>query len=100
MANEMAFISQPMSGLTENEILAIRDKAKRYLESHGYQVIDSYNPAPSGAKHDAAGCLARSLTLMAEADIVYFVKGWETARGCRIEERVAHDYGITCMYQY
>ena len=64
MANEMAFISQPMSGLTENEILAIRDKAKRYLASHGYQVIDSYNAAPSGAKNGTIRFLFCSFNLL------------------------------------
>lgn len=32
---------------------------------------------------------------MAKADVVVFAKGWEAARGCRIEHAVAEEYGLT-----
>lgn len=32
-----------------------------------------------------------------EADVVYFAKGWENARGCRIEHTVAKEYGLKIM---
>jgi len=99
MAKEKAFISQPMLGLTDEEILTRRNEAKAYLESHGYEVIDSFITDTIDVKHEAVAYLARSLSLMADASIVYFLKGWELARGCRIEEKVASQYGICCMYE-
>ena len=30
---------------------------------------------------------------MSECDTVYFCKGWENARGCKIEHEVAKSYG-------
>ena len=33
------------------------------------------------------------------ADCVYFAKGWEDARGCRIEHFVAAAYGAEIMYE-
>ena len=36
--------------------------------------------------------LAKSIELLDQADMVYFAKGWESARGCKIEHLVAHEY--------
>ena len=96
------FISQPMKGKTEEEILAAREKAiedvKKTMDDEPVEVIDSYfedyNPDN--------GCvplkyLARSLELLADADVVYFAKGWKNARGCRIEHEAAVEYGIATI---
>lgn len=98
------FISQPMNGKTEEEILAVREKAiesaKRNL-GEDVEVIDSYfedyNPEN--------GCvplkyLAKSLELLADADVAYFAKGWEDARGCKIENACAIAYGIDVIEDY
>lgn len=92
------FISQPMRGKTQEEILEVRkraiENAKAVLDDD-VEVIESYfedyNPDD--------GCvplkyLSKSLELLADADIAYFAKGWESARGCRIEYQCATDYGI------
>ena len=98
------FISQPMNGKTEEEILAVREKAiasaKRYI-GEDVEVIDSYfedyNPEN--------GCvplkyLSKSLELLADADVAYFAIGWENARGCRIENQCAIAYGIYVIEDY
>lgn len=41
--------------------------------------------------------LAKSLEAMATCDAVYFCKGWEETRGCRIEHEVAVAYGLTVL---
>ena len=94
-----AFISQPMSGLSDEQILAVRNKATEELKARGYEVIDSFITDEIEARVPGLAYLARSLSLMANADAVYFVKGFEKARGCRIEERCAKEYGITRMYE-
>ena len=38
--------------------------------------------------------LGESLKLLATADVAYFAKGWEKARGCKIEHTCAVEYGI------
>ena len=35
---------------------------------------------------------------MSKVDIVYFMKGWENARGCKIENKICQDYGKQTMY--
>ena len=94
------FISQPMSGKTEQEVREAREAAEKFLkEKFGdkLELIDStYDPGfkEDEVKHFSAMCLAYSLTKMAEADLVYFCYGWQDARGCVIEHEVCEKYGI------
>lgn len=96
------FISQPMRGKTDAEILAARERAiesaKRNL-GEDVEVIDSFfQNAPADAK--PLWFLGKSLELLSTADVAYFVPGWEDARGCRIENTCAIEYGITVIEDY
>ena len=42
--------------------------------------------------------LAKSLESMSLCDAAYFAKGWENARGCKIEHEVAKAYGVKIIY--
>ena len=90
------FISQPMRGKTDEEILRERDKAitnAMDIVKDNVEVIDSFfQDAPVGAK--PLWFLGKSIELLSSADIVYFCKGWNDARGCRIEHECAKEYGI------
>ena len=88
------FISQPMRGKSDEEIRIEREIAKQEAEAklgRPVEVIDSFF-----ADHTMSPleCLGESLKLLAGADIAYFARGWEQARGCRIEWRCAQDYDI------
>ena len=84
------------------EILREREAAiKASSESIGedVEVIESYFE-----DYDPKdGCiplkyLAKSLELLADADIAYFCYGWDMARGCNIEQQCAVEYGIDRIY--
>ena len=95
------FVSQPMNGKTNEEILEVRSKAIESAErelGEKVEVIDSFfKDAPHEAK--PLWFLGESLKLLSEADVVYFAKGWEEARGCRIENQCAIDYGIDLIIE-
>lgn len=96
------FISQPMRGKTDAEILAARERAiesaKRNL-GEDVEVIDSFfQNAPAAAK--PLWFLGKSLELLSTADVAYFAPGWEEARGCRIENVCAIEYGIDVIEDY
>ena len=96
------FISQPMKDKTDAEILAVREQAiqsAKNLLGEDVEVIDSFF---QDAPHDAKSLwfLAKSLELLATADVVYFAKDWEKYRGCRIENTCAIEYGITVIEDY
>lgn len=90
------FISQPMGGKTDEEILAVRKQAiekASELVGEPVEVIDSFfQSAPVGAK--PLWFLGKSLELLADADVAYFAPGWNNARGCIIERDCAIAYGI------
>lgn len=96
------FISQPMRGKTDEEILAVREKAIASAERNlgeKVEVIDSFfQNAPAEAK--PLWFLGKSLELLSTADVAYFAKGWEDARGCRIENTCAIEYGIDVIEDY
>lgn len=95
------FISQPMRGKTNEEIFAKRQKAIASAErelGEKVEVIDSFfEDAPVGA--NPLWFLAKSLELLSTADVAYFAKGWEGARGCRIENTCAIEYGIELVIE-
>lgn len=98
------FISQPMKGKTDEEILKVRERAiesaKKYLDANEeVEVIDSFfQNAPVDAR--PLWFLGKSLELLSTADVAYFAKGWEDARGCRIENTCAIEYGIEVIEDY
>lgn len=95
------FISQPMRGKTDEEILAVREKAIASAEQQlgeKVEVIDSFfQNAPANAR--PLWFLGKSLELLSTADVVFFAKGWEEARGCRIENTCAIEYGIELVIE-
>ena len=90
------FISQPMRGKTDEEILATREKAIKSAEEkigEPVEVIDSFfQSAPADER--PLWYLGKSLELLATADIAYFAEGRAMARGCKIEHTCASEYGI------
>lgn len=90
------FISQPMNGKTDDEILKVREEAVKFVkdicEDEEIELIDSFfQGAPEEAK--PLWYLGKSIQLMSEADAVFFAPGWEEARGCKIEHECALEYG-------
>jgi hypothetical protein len=89
------FISQPMSGLTNEQILDVRQKATDYISSKypDYEicVLPSYKQQPDETYNavSAVNLLGNAISLMAGANIIYFVPGWQKSKGCQIENEVA-----------
>ena len=98
------FISSPMRGSTEEEILAdrkrIEDELRTRFKEEEITIIDSYFPEFDASRAEiniGVYFLGRSILKLAEADLVVFGKGWEKARGCRIEHTVAQDYNLDIL---
>lgn len=93
------FLSHPMNGLSESEIMSIRDSAYTYLQAvyGNIKIIDNLHlyEAPKGAGR--LWHLGRSIQQLEEADAIYFCGDWEDARGCCVEERVARYYGLKVL---
>lgn len=108
VATRKAMLSQPMAGKSDEEIAATREKAVAALEAKGYTVIntlftDEWYSKDSMEKRGVAQIplcfLAKSLENMSLCHAAYFCKGWESARGCRIEHEAAKAYGLDIIYE-
>lgn len=98
------FISQPMNGLTDEEILATRERLHKQAENYLGEkliLIDSFMEDYPGEinKHVPVWYLGKSIQFLSQADVVYFGKGWEDARGCKIEYQVADAYGMAVLLE-
>lgn len=103
-----AMISQPMAGKSEKEIREAREKAIKTLEEKGYEIVNTLftDEWYSNKKMEERGVvqiplcfLAKSLENMSLCHVVYFCKGWENARGCKIEHDAAKVYGLEIIYE-
>lgn len=106
--NRKAMLSQPMAGKTDEEIVATRERAVNELKKRGYQVVNTMftDEWYSKEKMQERGVvqiplcfLAKSLENMSLCHAAYFCKGWEKARGCRIEHEAAVAYGLEIIYE-
>mgnify|MGYP004608740421 FL=1 len=103
-----AMLSQPMAGRTEQEIIATRNRAIAELKRRGYEVVNTlftdewYSEQAMkerGVVQIPLCFLAKSLENMSLCHAAYFCKGWEQARGCRIEHEAAKAYGLEIIYE-
>ena len=93
------FISQPMRGLTDEEILNKRTEILINITEkikEPVKLIDSFIKDYPGEinKYVPVFYLGKSIQLLSQADIAYFGGDWRNARGCLIEHEVATQYGI------
>ena len=84
-------ISQPMKGKTEKEIKDEREELVKKLQEEGHEVLETvFEDFDCYASPIAY--LARSIEFLDKADAVVFMKGWENARGCKVEHEIALKY--------
>lgn len=106
--SKKAMLSQPMAGKTDEEISVTREKAIEALHNAGYEIVNTlftdewYSKErleDKGVVQIPLWFLAKSIKSMSLCHAVYFCKGWENARGCRIEHEAALAYGLTVIYE-
>ena len=91
-------ISQPMKGKTNEQIREERANLIKKLEEQGNKVVDTvFENAPAN-EDIAIYMLSQSIRYIGKVDGVVFMKGWEKARGCKIEHEVAVEYGKQVFY--
>ena len=103
-----AMLSQPMGGKSDEEIKATRERAIEVLQSKGYEIVNTLftdewysheNMNARGVVQIPLCFLAKSLENMSLCHAAYFCKGWEQARGSRIEHDAAVAYGLEVIYE-
>lgn len=88
------FISIPMNNKSDDQIHSEMNAAKDKLSkifNDEFEVLDSF----INETYDSPLMyIAKSIEILSKADAAYFVKGWQSARGCNIERLCCEEYGI------
>jgi len=106
------YISQPMTGLTINEIMKQRDDAVDRLFNNILKaddcecdLIDRINVMDENLQLDKdpettkpLNYLGYDVDLMANIDLCYFVEGWQNSKGCNIEYQICKEYKIPMLF--
>lgn len=109
------FISLPMSGRSDEDVQAdikrAKEQASEYFNSCFERLeLDRYpelvfvdtfaqEPAPSGMVNPNLHYLGHSIKVLGTCSFIWFVKGWNKARGCTIEREISKLYNIPSFYE-
>ena len=91
------FVSMPMRGKGKEEILAEQKRLMGLVAKALGEKVELGESYLGEGDYSPLECLGESLKRMASADFVVFGRGWEDARGCRIEHTCALEYGVTIL---
>lgn len=96
------FISLPMHGHSEEDIQNALISAKIALgedfKDMDVTFLDCTAKIDSRGKNEGLEGLGEAIKRMADADVVAFVPGWETSKGCQVEQDIAVRWGIEQIY--
>ena len=90
------FISQPMTDKTDEQILNARKHAINIIKKKFGKDVEILDSFFKDAPHESTPVwfLGKSIEVLSKANIAYFIGDWKNYRGCKIENTVAHEYGI------
>ena len=91
-------ISQPMNGRNEEEIKKERQEIIQKFNKMHIDVINTlFTDEPPKDCNIAIYYLGKSISAMKDIDALYMCDNWFNARGCKIENQVAREYGIKIL---
>ena len=100
------FISQPMRGLSDEQILANRQKAEEDIANicsidgiEPYVLNTIFTDELGNGYNPPIFYLSLAIKELAKADLIYFCEGWEKTRGCVIEHDIAKAYGVKIIHE-
>lgn len=95
------FVSIPFDGIKDKEdyrakCQSLASRVETYL-GHSIELVDGWIDQSCSA----AETLGKSIARMARANVVIFAKGWDQARGCRLENAVTQSYDefVAVLYE-
>lgn len=93
-------ISQPMNGIPDSEVRRIQNELKERFAKYHIEVVDSFltEEVDKNLRNKGVFYLGRTIQkFLSDVDAVYFVNGWQRARGCKIERQICEEYGIMIL---
>ena len=99
------FISQPMSGYTEEQYLETRKEAEAEIDSYfanatsfTYEIVSTYYDKEAKdaekMKYPKIYRLGHALMVLASCEYIYFAGNWKDKRSCVVEFIVSRMFGV------
>lgn len=94
------YISLPITGyeLSERRNYAERVKARLKRINQQAEVVTPFDVNPD-QELSYAEYMGNDIAALLTSDAVYFCKGWDKSRGCRLEHSAAFEYKISKIYE-
>lgn len=94
-------VSIPMQSIPAEEINDRFKELHYKVLNKGYELVNSFITEDLSLTilNPSVWYLSKSIEIMSTVDAVYFCKGWENARGCKIEHEIAKNYGLEIIYE-
>ena len=101
MPKKKVYISGKMRGLDPEQFAPIFEKARRFLESKGYEVV---NPVDfEEEKMKTCECWADfiifDLPILKTCNAIYMLQNWQDSWGAKVEFDFANGHGLEILYQ-
>lgn len=94
------YISLPITGYDLSERMNYADCVKRnlLLINPQAEVVTPFDVNPY-QELSYAEYMGNDIAALLTSDAVYFCKGWDKSRGCRLEHSAAFEYKISKIYE-
>lgn len=101
MTKKRVYISGKMRGLKPEQFAPVFEKAKNFLESKGYEVV---NPVDfEEEKMKTCECWADfiifDLQILKTCNAIYMLQNWQDIWGAKVEFNFANGHGLEILYQ-
>lgn len=95
--NHKCYISLPISGYDLAERRRLAEKVKDYLITAGFEPV---SPLDKGLSDQAPYTehMRQDLKILLDCSAICLVAGWETSRGCNVENIVAQTLNLQTIY--
>lgn len=97
------FLSHRMHGLSDEEVMKIRNKAlnnlRRKYRGVTIELIDNYHHEDVPDNAGRLWHLGTSIRMMEEAELVYFCSNWRRSYGCQIEYEICQLYDLNVDFE-
>jgi predicted nucleic-acid-binding Zn-ribbon protein len=106
------FISLPMRGLTLKQVkynyeqakmnisnMSLADKDGNIVDCDDLYFFDNIQEDLDPETSRSLDYLSNDVKMLGDADLVYFVSGWEKSRGCNIEYQICKDWDIPMIFE-
>lgn len=97
---DKVFISQPVTGLTKEEIKADREKAIKECKNilgEDIEILQTIFDEEEYPDTKPLEFVGKDIEILANAKYFYSATGWEHSKGCRVERLCAQLYNISII---